>query len=293
MRKQQKNVCWPICWLLVLLLLSVAEAQSDSAGGSAIKAESDAAAKRKMALEEFLKDAQIYEITLEAAKPITLKLLPQPVFNWDGSTFVWLYEGQPEVIASFWTNIEPRTGRIRHPHALHSLSEHPIVARFRSKLVWNPQEPGLKFQPIPQAEAPSDKSWRRLVQMRELAQDFSVSGVYGRLDDISRRKLRLLTQPIYRYEPTVGATKDGAIFAYTHDVLGTDPDALLVIEARQFEPDLRWEYAFARSHFTELSGYHRDVEVWKVENDWPETKQHVFGDGPGREKVYYSVERRP
>ena len=105
--------------------------------------------------------------------------------------------------------------------------------------------------------------------------------------------LRLLTQPIIRYEPTSGSTKDGTIFAFTHDVLGTDPDALLVIEARQFEHDLRWEYAFARSHFTELTGYHREVEVWKVENDWPETKQHVFGDGPGRDKVYYSVERRP
>src|SRR5438270_2549828 len=220
-------------------------------------------------------------MSLQAAKPITLKLLPQPVLNWDGSAFVWMHEGRPEVIGAFWTSLEPRTSRVRHSHALHSLSEHPIEARFGSKLVWNPQQPGLRFKPISQAEVPSDKAWRRLAQMRELARDFSVKGVYGRLDEVSQRQLRLLTQPMMRYEPTAGTTKDGAIFAFTHDVLGTDPDALLVLEARQFEHNLRWEYAFARFHFTELTGYHCEVEVWKVENDWPETKQHVFGGGPG------------
>src|SRR5438552_2277791 len=148
-----------ICWCIGSLVTSLAVAQSDSFGSAA------SSANRKAALEEFLKDAQTYEMTLEAAKPIVLKLSPQPVFNWDGSTFVWLHEGRPEVIGSFWTNLEPRTGRVRHPHALHSLSEHPIEARFGSTIVWSPRQPGLKFRPIPAAEAPSDKSWRRLVQM--------------------------------------------------------------------------------------------------------------------------------
>jgi len=125
-----------------------------------------------------------------------------------------------------------------------------------------------------------------------MARDFSVVGVYGRLDEITKRQLRLLTQPIFRYEPTSGDVKDGAIFAFTHDVLGTDPDALVIVESRQVDGKVHWQYSFARFHFNELTGYHREKEAWKVENEWPEPRQHLFGAGPGREKVYYTVERR-
>jgi hypothetical protein len=248
-------------------------------------------ANRKANLEPFLKDAQTYEMTLLARAPVRLELMPNPVMNWDGSAFIWLKDGRPEIIGAFWTNLEPRTARVRHPHAFHSLSEYPIEARFGKHLVWNPKKPGLQFKPIEGAEAPDDKSWRRLTQMRALAREFSVTGVYGRLEDTSRRQLRLLTQPIFRYEPTAGIVQDGAIFAFTHDVLGTDPDALVVIEARQADGKPRWEYSFARFHFTELTGHHQENQVWKVENEWPEPRRHVFGADPGRGKIYYSVER--
>jgi hypothetical protein len=246
---------------------------------------------RKASLDAFLKDAQTYEMTSLAPAPVRLELLPKPVMNWDGSAFVWLKDGRPEIIGAFWTSLEPRTNRVRHPHAFHSLSEYPLEARFGRHLVWNPKKPGLQFRPIEGAEAPDEKSWRRLTQMRELAREFSVTGVYGRLEDTSRRQLRLLSQPIFRYEPNIGDVQDGAIFAFTHDFIGTDPDALVVIEARNTNGKSRWEYSFARFHFTELTGYHREKQVWKVENEWPEPKQQIFGAGPGREKIYYTVER--
>jgi hypothetical protein len=248
-------------------------------------------ADRKANLDAFLKDAQTYEMTLLAPAPARLELLPKPVMNWDGSAFVWLKDGRPEIIGAFWTSLEPRTGRVRHSHAFHSLSESPIEAHFGQHLVWNPKNAGLQFRPIEGAEAPDDRSWRRLTQMRTLAREFSVTGVYGRLEDTSRRQLRLLSQPIFRYEPSTSDVQDGAIFAFTHDVFGTDPDALVVIEARQSDRKPRWEYSFARFHFTELTGYHREKQVWKVENEWPEPKQHIFGADPGRVKIYYTVER--
>src|SRR5207253_118010 len=117
--------------------------------------------ERKTALEAFFKDAQTYEMTLQTLQPSRLELLPQPVLNWTGPAFIWLKDGRPEVIGAFWNNLEPRTGRVRSPHALHSLSEHSIKAEFNGALVWNPQKPGLSFRPVEGAEPPADKPWRR------------------------------------------------------------------------------------------------------------------------------------
>lgn len=244
------------------------------------------AAARKRQLEEFAREAARYEVTLQAPKPMRLELVAQPVLNWDGSAFVWLRDGRPEVIGALWTRVNPRSGRLEHGHAFHSLSEHPLTARLDSQLIWSPKAPGLEFKPVAGAAAADGDSRRRTVQLRSLAREFSAVQWKG-----GRSQLRMLTQPIFRYEPTAGGTKDGAIFAFTNTEFGTDPDALLLLETREFEGKLRWEYAFARFHYMELSGNHRDREVWRVPDTWSQRKQHVFGAGPGRDSVYYSVLR--
>ena len=249
-----------------------------------VPAQPEADAARKRQLEEYAADAASYEITLGTPQPTRLELLPQPVLNWDGSAFVWLKDGRPEVIGALWKTTNARTGRLDYGHAFHSLSDSPITAKFKQQLVWSPKTAGLEFRPVDGAEAAAANSRRRLVEMRSLAREFSAIQWKG-----GRAQLRMLTQPIYRYEPTAGITKDGAIFAFTNTEFGTDPDALLVLEARQAGERLRWEYAFARFHYTELSGNHRDQEVWRVNDTWQERKQHKFGADPGRENVYYSV----
>ena len=251
--------------------------------------DSQSDAERKADLDAFLHDAQTYEITLQTEPAVRLHLAPQPVMNWNGSAFVWLNRRRPEVVGTFWKSSDKRTGRSRWQHAFHSLSEHPITARFDGQLVWSPRTPGLQFHPVEGAEVPADKPWRRLVHMRELARDFSVTGVYPRYES-PRRTLRMLSQPIYRYaSPPIA--QDGAIFVYSADVVVTDPDALLILEARPHDGTLRWEYAIARFHYVELTGYHRDREVWKVEDDSLLMRQHRFGADPGRDGIYYSVAR--
>src|SRR5262245_47839824 len=107
---------------------------------------SSQAADRKAQLEEFAKDAAVYEVTLEGPQPTPLKLLTPPILNWDGSAFVWLKDGRPEAIGALWANLNPRTGKVDHGHAFQSLSDQPITARFRSQVVWSPKTPGLQFQ---------------------------------------------------------------------------------------------------------------------------------------------------
>ena len=53
------------------------------------------------------------------------------------------------------------------------------------------------------------------------------------------RPLRLLTQPIYKYET---ADSGGALFAF---VEGTDPEVFLMIEARTVDAGSVWHYALA------------------------------------------------
>jgi hypothetical protein len=237
-------------------------------------------------LEKFAADAAGYEVTMLTPAPTRLELLPKPILNWHGSAFLWMRQGRPEVIGAFWTNTNPRTQRLEYGHAFHSLSDHPITAVFDSQVVWSPNKPGLQFRPVEGAEAAAPDARGRLVQLRSLAREFSAVQWKG-----GRSQLRLLTQPIYRYESTPSGAKDGAIFAFTNTQYGTDPDAFLILEARESGESVRWEYAFARFHYVELTGHHGDKEVWRVEDAWLERKQHVFGAGPGREDIYYSVLR--
>ncbi len=72
------------------------------------------------------------------------------------------------------------------------------------------------------AAAPATTPAERLRQMRDLAREFHIVME----TESGRSDLRLLTQPVYRYE----AKTDGALFAF---VLTTDPEAWLLIEERE------------------------------------------------------------
>lgn len=247
---------------------------------------------RGTALDVFLKDAEAYRIESQGGSPTKLVLLPRSILNWgsavrndeNGSVFVWTKDGRPEVIGAIWSLYRPATKAIVWRHGLQSLSQEPLTAQFESKLIWSPQQPGLRFQRAEGAAAPDQDPQRRLVQMRNIAREFRVE-----IDEQSgvTSQLRLLTQPLLRYEPVAGTTKDGAIFAFN---AGTDPDALLILEARVIDGGLRWEFAFGRLHFVSMRAVRGDKPVWSVDRDL-ENRHHRFGADPGRDKIYYSVVR--
>ena len=252
-------------------------------------AEAPAAGAPKAALEEFVAEAQTYHMALHGASAARLELSPQPLLHWgnparngeDGAVFAWLKDGRPEVIGSVFEF--PARGVVVRKHALHSLSDQPIIAMYDNVEVWSPKSSGVKFTAVKGAEPPSDNPRRRLSQMRELARQFSVELID--LKD-SKSKLRLMSQPLIRYEPKSGGTQDGAIFAFA---VGTDPEALLLVESRKSAGATRWEFGFARFHFVTLTARHEGHEVWRVEPD-RDMYQTVFGaSDPQREKIYYSV----
>ncbi len=173
--------------------------------------------------------------------------LPEPVLRWwqpvrggdDGALYLWVREGRPVAAVTFFTFKWPN-GTRSIVHEKHSLALEPLEATWRGKLVWHTSQPGLTFKRVPDAPAPADTAAARLRQMQALVREFSANTID---DKGSKWPLRSLVKPLYRYE----GKNDGAFFAL---VQGTDPEALVILEARGEGKDAHWEYAAAR--FTDL-----------------------------------------
>ena len=125
-------------------------------------------------------------------------------------------------------------------------------------MLLNATGPGLEWKPIPNAPAPADTPSERDRQTRRLAERFSA-------DEVTRKNvrshLRLLTTPLHRYDTSESpVSRGGALFAFCQQ---TDPQLLLLIEARKSGEGYRWEYAVAG--FSNMDLYLRldGREVWR------------------------------
>ncbi|HUY90895.1 MAG TPA: hypothetical protein VMV10_19320 [Pirellulales bacterium] len=197
-----------------------------------------------------------------------LVLEPKPVLRWtnpatcrvNGDLYVWTLNGRPEAVMSLykdWRRAWGFTGEF------HSLSLVNLVGRREGAAAWKCDQPGVELREVPDGPAPADTPVRRLRQMRDIAADFSVVLIdHRRNTDGERQALRLLTSPVYRYQNPGGGVADGAIFAY---VVGTDPEALLIVEALGKGNEIRWQYALARLNGDQLAAYHKEREVWRTD----------------------------
>jgi hypothetical protein len=122
-----------------------------------------------------------------------------------------------------------------------SLADHPLVMETDGQPLWTPPE-SVTFAPLNGAPRPADRPAARLVQMRKLAEQFSIVDNWG-LKDPTDWQLRLLTTPLLRYESPDENVVDGAMFGY---VLTTSPEALVLLEARAEGESLVWYYGVAR-----------------------------------------------
>ncbi len=227
--------------------------------------------KHDRLMEIYLSDAAEYTIYRDASRKERVELRREPVYIWtnpvrtggqDGAVYVWTCRGRPEVLGSFFSF--PATGPRMLYHEFHSLSLSVLdVHRAgRHAQSWTPLAPGVKIVPIAGAPAPAPSARERLAQTRTLTRDFSASS-RDRTDRLW--ELRLLPQPLYRYESTDPDVLDGALFTYVTSA-GTDPEALLLIEARKPRPNDSpiWHYAIARFTDLQLSVRYKGNEVFTV-----------------------------
>jgi hypothetical protein len=249
-----------------ILLLSCLVA---SAPGTPGLVRADEPADDKARAAEFLRfanrEAKAYTLHRAEARGEgpPFQLHPEPVLRWtnpilgsvSGGLYLWTDRGRPEAVAAIFQWHERRHYRTNE---FQSLSPGLFVMDRGGEPVWTPRRPGIELKPLPESPAPAGTPAQRLRQMRELARGFTAnqSDHKGEV-----RALRLLTQPVHRFEGSGGDPIDGGLFVF---VMGTDPEAFLLIEARPAGNAPRWDYALARMSHAQTLVSHRGRAVWNV-----------------------------
>jgi hypothetical protein len=215
----------------------------------------------------YVQEAAEYSMAVESAPKKALELKKEPVFEWSnparaglqqGVVFLWLRDGRPAVLGSVFSNPAARLPGRRVTHEFHALdTDKLLVSRPNALNEWKPQA-GLVRKELPDAGAPAATPGARLLQMRRFVQEFTGHSVdrEGKHWD-----LRLLPAPLYRYPAAQTGVVDGALFALISSA-GTDPEVLLLIEAKEADGKLRWEYACGRFSDWELRVHRKDKEVF-------------------------------
>lgn len=273
--------------------ISLGQQETEKTPRAETKPKAGEAAK---AIDDFKADAADYVIRLASRPKDKLVLREEPLLHWgnpartgeDGAVFVWMLDGRPEVIGSVFTYRLPKA--IHRKHEYHTLAAGPLTAEYRGERVWAPTAAGVTFQPIPDAPVPAETPRLRLTQMKNLAREFSATLVD--LED-KRADLRLVPQPLIRYEPKDKQILDGALFSFA---LGTDPEVILLLEARSVATGERpvWQFACARYHYVDLKAFHKGREVWRAKPLSDITTLEI-GSPKYRDNVYatYHVKSTP
>ena len=241
-------------------------------------AEPDDGLSKKM-LPIYLKEAEAYSMAVESAPKKQLEFKKEPVFEWlnrsrgdtQGTLFIWLRDGRPAALATIFSYPHDKLPGRMVTHELHALdTEKLLVTRPKDSLnQWKP-EAGLARKELTDAQAPAATPAARMQQIRRLAQEFKG---YETDKEGKRWELRLLPTPLYRYPTAKTGVIDGALFALVSDA-GTDPEVLLLIEARQVDGKLRWEYACGRFSDWELRVQRKEVEVFSSVRSETNTSAH-------------------
>lgn len=224
-------------------------------------------------VEHEIDDVQIFAGNdQEPAKPlITLRWANNTRGSEDGATVLYIHGGRPIAAACVF----PLRGTINHE--FDAIYGRNISARRKgdSDFVWRPGPPDVKPAPVADAPKPEASPAGRLRQVKSLAEQFQASMLGWDPRDGVREELRLLPRHLYRYELAKESDLlDGAAFAF---VTGTDPEALLLLEATKGDASA-WQYTFVRRTTAGLEAKHRDKVVWTAE---------PRPDGSNPEKLHY------
>ncbi len=253
--------------LLPLLLVLAADDPGDSLA--------------KKMLPVYAREISEYSLAVESAPRKDLELTKDPIFEWtnptreewlvEGVVFVWLRgDGRPAALGGVFSHPPPRSqqlplgprGRKEGRKIVHEFlaldRDKLLVSRPKGGNLWTPQA-GLERTELSDTAPPAASRAARLVQMRGLAKEFTGhSIVYG---GVKRCELKLLPTPLYRYPPAKTGVVDGALFALL-TTEGTDPEVVLVLEAREQDGKTRWEYACGRYGVVSMYVQRKGKEVW-------------------------------
>jgi len=250
---------------LVLALVGFSPCVGQTVGSreNEIEAQTETA---KRFQEHARSEAAAYDIRTESASGRKLLLRPEPILRWTnpvpekqmhGEVFLWTDDGRPAAVLCLFEMTE--TGGVHEYHEFSSLAAGGLVTTGAANRNWSPTTAQLKMSPVLGAPPPAPAPRQRLIQMRELAARFTCEKT-TRLGDT--HALRLLSQPVARYESPTHEVSDGALFAF---VEATDPEVFLLLEVRSTGGAAHWNYGLARMASVRMQVSLDDKPVWEID----------------------------
>lgn len=206
--------------------------------------------------------------------------LGEPIFTFSeptretghlGTVWVWGTKGRPVALLSQ----NKAYGQPVWGFELVALSEGVSVV-MHDGWKWSP-ESALKMTPFVNSPPPAASDGRRLSQMKNLVEQFTITERYQE----QSIELRLLPRSVYRYEDKESGLIDGALFCFAH---GTNPEVFAVIECRKESSSPVWSYGFLPLAGAGVTAKLEDKTVWSKEptresraqamySTWLETEQ--------------------
>jgi hypothetical protein len=197
-----------------------------------------------------------------------LKVVDEPILRFtnpirnffsDGGLFLWLDGKRPAAIATVSIR---GNGSVWFETA--SLCPRPLRCLRKSNDYWMPQSASLTEQRLTDAPDPGASPSSRLTQMRRLCEQFAIR---TEPRDEQPVRLRLMPQPVYRFDDEAAQIIDGALFAFTET---TDPEVVVLLEAVQpmGAEKVYWRFSAAKMTSRPVVAERNDKVIWSVPSYW-------------------------
>ncbi len=251
--------------------------------------------RRTQLLAEMRALAEQSTVTYEsgAAQP---KLVEKPVFRYDdqprrfidATMWVWTDEGRPVAFQKIEAEYHVTTDQPQWGYCFTSVSENLIAAGWKgeagsSEKSFRSKEPGIEFREVAGAPALGATTNQRRRQAREISRQFQGTMLMDPINNITQ-EMRLLPTPIFEYSDETTKLLRGAVFGYA--INGTNPDMLILIEARGDGDRATWHFAPARMTNGGITLRHNDKQVWEI--PWLHPSQAPFSTW-----TFFKAQRKP
>jgi len=211
----------------------------------------------------FRKEVASYEMkVVKTDRKLTLR--ENPILNWhnperlleQGLLFVWMDGNRPAVLGSVFTY--QYNNRPNLKHEVTSVAGTALNVTLGGEEVWRPEAAELVGTVVAENVKPAATTTGRLTQMRAIARDLTGKHLSP---DLPPSELRLLPTPLIQYQDEEHGIVDGGLFALA---VGTDPEIIVMIEARKVGDTSKWHVVGFRSHFDALEMSYKGTRVWNA-----------------------------
>ncbi len=213
----------------------------------------------------YLESAHGLKVVSDDSEPISL--VPKTVFtwtssgDWSGDVFAWANGETIQIVGCIGSyRLDDQSRQLFYEfHSFANVSLRDVD--FDGRFVWRVPMRSGSLDAIRVANSRRSTPAAQLIRMRQHANAIEIGMQVT--DDEVERELRLLPQPLTRMTNT-SSSLHTALFGWVSSS-GTDPEAMLLIQAEQADDGLTWQFTPARFTTRELWMSRDGHEVWRAD----------------------------